>query len=131
MTVIVSPENSVLGVFTDGDLRRTFDKQLDVHTTPMSAVMTRPVQRRPLPIATSAPGGAIADSVDCIRALLGSDLLLRLIRKHHHARSELANTGQREAQTSVKILKHGFTCPEDDRVDDQPIFIDQACPEQR
>jgi arabinose-5-phosphate isomerase len=40
MTVIVSPENSVLGVFTDGDLRRTFDKQLDVHTTPMSAVMT-------------------------------------------------------------------------------------------
>jgi arabinose-5-phosphate isomerase len=27
-------------VFTDGDLRRTFDKQLDVHTTPMSVVMT-------------------------------------------------------------------------------------------
>lgn len=40
MTVIVSPENRVLGIFTDGDLRRTFDKQLDVHTTPMSAVMT-------------------------------------------------------------------------------------------
>jgi arabinose-5-phosphate isomerase len=40
MTVIVSPGDSVLGVFTDGDLRRTFDKQLDVHTTPMSAVMT-------------------------------------------------------------------------------------------
>jgi len=40
MTVVVSPENRVLGIFTDGDLRRTFDKQLDVHTTPMSAVMT-------------------------------------------------------------------------------------------
>src|ERR1700761_270609 len=40
MTVIVSPEDRVLGVFTDGDLRRTFDKQLDVHTTLMSAVMT-------------------------------------------------------------------------------------------
>jgi arabinose-5-phosphate isomerase len=40
MTVIVSPGDSILGVFTDGDLRRTFDKQLDVHTTPMSAVMT-------------------------------------------------------------------------------------------
>jgi arabinose-5-phosphate isomerase len=39
MTIIVSPENRVLGIFTDGDLRRTFDKQLDVHTTPMSAVM--------------------------------------------------------------------------------------------
>jgi arabinose-5-phosphate isomerase len=40
MTVIVGPEEQVLGVFTDGDLRRTFDKQLDVHSTPMSVVMT-------------------------------------------------------------------------------------------
>jgi arabinose-5-phosphate isomerase len=40
MTVIVSPEDRVLGVFTDGDLRRTFDKQLDVHSTLMSEVMT-------------------------------------------------------------------------------------------
>jgi arabinose-5-phosphate isomerase len=40
MTVIVGPGDRVLGVFTDGDLRRTFDKQLDVHSTPMSAVMT-------------------------------------------------------------------------------------------
>ena len=40
ITVIVSPEDKVLGVFTDGDLRRTFDKQLDVHSTLMSDVMT-------------------------------------------------------------------------------------------
>jgi arabinose-5-phosphate isomerase len=40
MTVIVSPDERVVGVFTDGDLRRTFDKQLDVHSTPMSDVMT-------------------------------------------------------------------------------------------
>jgi arabinose-5-phosphate isomerase len=40
MTVIVSPEDKILGVFTDGDLRRTFDKQLDVHSTLMSSVMT-------------------------------------------------------------------------------------------
>jgi arabinose-5-phosphate isomerase len=40
MTVIVGPGDQVLGVFTDGDLRRTFDKQLDVHSTPMSTVMT-------------------------------------------------------------------------------------------
>ena len=40
MTVVVSPENRVLGIFTDGDLRRTFDKELDVHTTLMSEVMT-------------------------------------------------------------------------------------------
>lgn len=40
MTVIVSPQDQVLGVFTDGDLRRTLDKLVDVHSTPMSDVMT-------------------------------------------------------------------------------------------
>ena len=40
MTVVVNADDRVLGVFTDGDLRRTLDKQIDVHTTRMSAVMT-------------------------------------------------------------------------------------------
>ncbi len=41
MTVVVDRDGLILGVFTDGDLRRTLDKQIDFHTTPMSAVMTR------------------------------------------------------------------------------------------
>jgi arabinose-5-phosphate isomerase len=40
MTVVVDQNDRILGVFTDGDLRRTFDKQIDIHITPMSAVMT-------------------------------------------------------------------------------------------
>jgi arabinose-5-phosphate isomerase len=40
MTVVVDPADRILGVFTDGDLRRAFAKQIDVHKTPMSAVMT-------------------------------------------------------------------------------------------
>ena len=40
MTVVVDSDDRILGVFTDGDLRRTLDKQIDVHTTPMRAVMT-------------------------------------------------------------------------------------------
>jgi len=40
MTVVVDPDDHILGVFTDGDLRRAFDKQIDVHSTPMRAVMT-------------------------------------------------------------------------------------------
>jgi arabinose-5-phosphate isomerase len=40
MTVVVDREERILGVFTDGDLRRTLDKQIDVHTTVMSEVMT-------------------------------------------------------------------------------------------
>lgn len=41
MTVIVERDDRILGVFTDGDLRRALDHPIDVHKTPMSAVMTR------------------------------------------------------------------------------------------
>jgi arabinose-5-phosphate isomerase len=41
MTVVVDDDDRILGVFTDGDLRRALDiSAVDVHTTPMSAVMT-------------------------------------------------------------------------------------------
>jgi arabinose-5-phosphate isomerase len=40
MTTIVDAQDHVLGVFTDGDLRRALDRQLDVHRTRMSEVMT-------------------------------------------------------------------------------------------
>lgn len=40
ITVVVNDENQVQGVFTDGDLRRTLDHQLDIHNTPVSETMT-------------------------------------------------------------------------------------------
>jgi arabinose-5-phosphate isomerase len=40
MTVVIDSAQHILGVFTDGDLRRALDKQIDVHATVMSAVMT-------------------------------------------------------------------------------------------
>ena len=40
MTAVVDADGRVVGVFTDGDLRRALDRQLDVHTTPMREVMT-------------------------------------------------------------------------------------------
>lgn len=41
MTAIVDGANKVLGIYTDGDLRRTLDKRIDVHKTPVQDVMTR------------------------------------------------------------------------------------------
>ena len=41
MTVVVSPENRVLGVFTDGDLRRAVLKQLNLQNLAIGEVMTR------------------------------------------------------------------------------------------
>ncbi|HYB65775.1 MAG TPA: KpsF/GutQ family sugar-phosphate isomerase [Steroidobacteraceae bacterium] len=40
MTVVVDADERILGVFTDGDLRRALEAQADVHATTMSAVMT-------------------------------------------------------------------------------------------
>ena len=42
MTVIVDGSNRILGVFTDGDLRRALDRQVDVHAATMGEVMTSP-----------------------------------------------------------------------------------------
>lgn len=41
MTAIVDASQQVLGIYTDGDLRRTLEKRLDFNTTPISAVMSR------------------------------------------------------------------------------------------
>ena len=38
---IIDEENCVLGIFTDGDLRRALDNNIDVHKTVVSKVMTR------------------------------------------------------------------------------------------
>ncbi len=55
MTVVVDGEERILGVFTDGDLRRTLDRQIDVHTTPMGTVMTpRPKTIGPSELAAEA-----------------------------------------------------------------------------
>jgi arabinose-5-phosphate isomerase len=41
MTAVVDDSNRVLGVFTDGDLRRALDRAVDLHRTRMEEVMTR------------------------------------------------------------------------------------------
>lgn len=41
MTAIVDHEMTLLGIFTDGDLRRLLDQRIDVHTTSISEVMTK------------------------------------------------------------------------------------------
>jgi len=55
MTTVVDPEQRVLGIFTDGDLRRTLDGQIDMRRTRMSDVMTAgPKVARPRMLAAEA-----------------------------------------------------------------------------
>jgi arabinose-5-phosphate isomerase len=41
MTAVVDSHDKVIGVFTDGDLRRTLAKNINLHDTPISEVMTQ------------------------------------------------------------------------------------------
>ncbi|KAB2926896.1 MAG: KpsF/GutQ family sugar-phosphate isomerase [Candidatus Contendobacter sp.] len=55
-TVVVDEDQRVLGVFTDGDLRRVLDRQVDVHTARIAEVMTRDCK-------TIAPGTLAAEAL--------------------------------------------------------------------
>jgi arabinose-5-phosphate isomerase len=39
ITAIVDDDNRILGIFTDGDLRRALDTEINIHQTSMSSVM--------------------------------------------------------------------------------------------
>jgi arabinose-5-phosphate isomerase len=39
-TAVIDSDNRVLGIFTDGDLRRAVDHGCDMHKTPIDTVMT-------------------------------------------------------------------------------------------
>jgi len=55
MTAIVEPDGRVAGIFTDGDLRRTLEKPVDVRTLPIDRAMTgHPHTIRPEQLAAEA-----------------------------------------------------------------------------
>ncbi len=56
LTAIVDERRAVLGIFTDGDLRRTLDRQIDIHRTLMREVMTAEPK-------TITPGELAAEAV--------------------------------------------------------------------
>ncbi len=41
MTAVVDENDKVIGIFTDGDLRRLLDNQIDIHTAQIGEVMTK------------------------------------------------------------------------------------------
>jgi len=55
MTAVVGADGRLAGIFTDGDLRRALERGIDVHATPITAVMTRnPRAIRPEALAAEA-----------------------------------------------------------------------------
>jgi arabinose-5-phosphate isomerase len=55
MTAVVGSDRRLVGIFTDGDLRRALGRGIDVHATPIDAVMTHnPRSIRPEALAAEA-----------------------------------------------------------------------------
>jgi arabinose-5-phosphate isomerase len=56
LTAVVDDDRKVVGIFTDGDLRRTLDRRIDIHRSTMADVMTRGPR-------TIGPGELAAEAV--------------------------------------------------------------------
>lgn len=77
MTAVVDDEQRVLGIFTDGDLRRTLDRKVDVHVATMREIMT-PGGRSIGPRELAATAAQLMET-HRITALLVTDAERRLI----------------------------------------------------
>ena len=77
MTAVLDERQRVIGVFTDGDLRRTLDRRLDVHAVSMQQVMT-PGGRLIGPRELAAAAAQLMEQYR-VTALLVTDAERRLI----------------------------------------------------
>lgn len=77
LAAIVDDDNTLLGIYTDGDLRRSLEQRVDIHTTLISTVMTR----SPRTISQDALAVEALRSMEehSVNALLVTDERSRLI----------------------------------------------------
>jgi arabinose-5-phosphate isomerase len=83
MTAVVDADDRVVGVFTDGDLRRTLDHGVDVHRTRMHQVMTaggRSVRREQL--AAEALALMEAHKINALLVTDGEQRLVGALNMH-------------------------------------------------
>jgi arabinose-5-phosphate isomerase len=71
LTAVVDAQQRLLGVFTDGDLRRALDRRIDLHTTTMREVMT--AGGRSIAAHELAAGAAALMEAHRVTALLVTD----------------------------------------------------------
>jgi arabinose-5-phosphate isomerase len=83
MTAITDEQNKLRGIYTDGDLRRTVDAGLDIHTTNISQVMTRGCKTTSLGIlAAEALQIMQAYKITAILVVEADDTLIGVVHLH-------------------------------------------------
>jgi arabinose-5-phosphate isomerase len=69
MTTVLDGEERVVGIFTDGDLRRSLEKGVDLRRTPITEIMTRGPR-------TIGPGKLAAEAVEIMERLKINQLVV-------------------------------------------------------
>ncbi|HEU5467996.1 MAG TPA: KpsF/GutQ family sugar-phosphate isomerase [Steroidobacteraceae bacterium] len=83
LTAVVDGDGRVVGIFTDGDLRRALDRNLDIHATRMADVMTRgPRSIGPDELAAEAVLMMEKHSINGLLVLDGSGRLVGALNVH-------------------------------------------------
>jgi arabinose-5-phosphate isomerase len=83
MTTVVDARLHLVGVFTDGDLRRVLDRQLDVHKTRMDEVMTKGGKRiRPQELAAEAVHLMEKHAITALPVVDGDGVLVGALNVH-------------------------------------------------
>ncbi len=83
MTAIVDADMQVLGIYTDGDLRRTLAKNLDFNTTPVRSVMSaHPRCIGPDALAVEAVQTMDTNNINQILVVDGSNILVGALNMH-------------------------------------------------
>jgi arabinose-5-phosphate isomerase len=83
MTTIIDGEGKVMGVFTDGDLRRLLDKPFDLHRTTMGEVMKRnPKSVKPRMLAAEAVRTMETSRITALLVVDDSGVLVGALNVH-------------------------------------------------
>ncbi|MEM7291956.1 MAG: KpsF/GutQ family sugar-phosphate isomerase [Pseudomonadota bacterium] len=83
MTAVVDTDNRAVGVFTDGDLRRTLDQGIDVHSCTVESVMTREFKRmHRLDLAADAVQLMQKNKITSVLVLDDNDALEGVLHMH-------------------------------------------------
>jgi len=83
MTAVLTHDGRIAGIYTDGDLRRTLDRSVDIHSTEVDQVMTpNPVTARPEVLAAAALHLMESRKINALLAVDGDDRLVGAINMH-------------------------------------------------
>ena len=91
MTTVTDQSHTLLGIFTDGDLRRAIDRRDDLHNTNMSDLMTKnPITVSDDMLAAQAMKIIEDNNISCLAVTTENHIVLGVVHLHALIKAGLA-----------------------------------------